>query len=67
MEDIRKADPTAEEKANLKVEKTKDDHSKIKGSSQVDIRRYDCGKSHGRTTDSIGPGHEPGTTPGMGA
>ncbi len=66
MDRDKKKPMTDEERANLEFDKTKDDNSKNKGSSEVDIRRRDSGKDYGRTTDTLGVGHEPGTIPGSG-
>lgn len=66
MEQNKKKPESTQTPINSEFDETKDDNSKNKGSSEVDIRRRDSGKDHGRTSDTLGVGHEPGTTPGTG-
>ena len=66
MENDKKKPIENSEVPTPEFDETKDDNSKNKGSSEVDIRRRESTKNYGRTSDTLGVGHEPGTTPGSG-
>lgn len=66
MEQDKKKPENTQTPVNSEFDDTKDDNSKNKGSSEVDIGRRDSSRNYGRTTDTLGVGHEPGTTPGRG-
>lgn len=62
----KKKELTPEEMENLSDELKEKENTVNKGSSVVDTRIHQPSRNYGRTTGSMGPGHEPGTTPGIG-
>ena len=66
MENQDKKKLTAEEQEALNMDIKETENSKNHGSSQIDTRIHQRSRNYGRTTGSLGVGHEPGTTPGIG-
>lgn len=66
MENQDKKKLTAEEQEALNLDIKQTENSKNTGSSQIDTHIHRRSRNYGRTTGSLGVGHEPGTTPGIG-